>query len=352
MKILHITESFGGGVTSAINSYILNSQQHEHYLLASVRKGDTTGEEGNGLFKHMELVPRRLSSLVRVKPYIDRVQPDVIHLHSTYAGALIRALPFIPAQKIVYTPHGFAFLRGDHPMMLKAYRTIESLLARRTAVIAGCGLDEQRIAGELIEPGSTLGLVNVCDELPDVPAIRSLTSKPVIGMVGRISRQKGYDYFRNVADACRNVAHFKWIGGGDIQAMAELERAGIEVTGWRPRNEVVAHMKGLDLYFHSAAWDGFPISVLEAAKLGLPIALRRIGPFIAENLTTADDMDNACRQITAFVKGDPETRYALNQNSQNIQSLHSGEYLQASLETLYSRFNQRLDGERLVMSGS
>ena len=338
MKILHITESFGGGVTSAINSYILNSQQHEHYLLASVRKGDTTGEESRGLFKHMQLVPRRLSSLAKVKPYIDRVQPDVIHLHSTYAGALIRALPFIPAQKIVYTPHGFAFLRGDHPMVLKAYRAIESLLARRTAVIAGCGLDEQRIAGELIEPAHTLGLVNVCDELPDVPAVRSLTSKPVVGMVGRISRQKGHDYFRTLAESCHEVAHFKWIGGGDAQVMAEMVEAGIEVTGWRPRAEVIAHMKGLDLYFHTAAWDGFPISVLEAAKLDLPIALRCIGPFVAEGLSTAKDLAEAQRQVGAFANGDTSVQAELARNSQSIQRLHSGEQLQSSLESLYTRF--------------
>lgn len=349
MKILHITESFGGGVTSAINSYILNSQQHEHYLLASVRKGDTTGEESQGLFKHMELVPRRLSSLARVKPYIDRIQPDVIHLHSTYAGALIRALPFIPAQKIVYTPHGFAFLRGDHPLMLKAYRAIESLLARRTAVIAGCGMDEQRIAGELIEPGHTLGLVNVCDELPEVPTVRSLTSKPVVGMVGRISRQKGHEYFRAMAESCREIAHFKWIGGGDARAMAELEHAGIEVTGWRPRAEVIAHMQGLDLYFHTAAWDGFPISVLEAAKLDLPIALRRIGPFVAEGLVTAKDADDARKTVIAFAKGESSTLADLRLNCSSIRSLHSGEQLQSSLEDLYSRFTQRPAADHLAI---
>lgn len=348
MKILHITESFGGGVTSAINSYILNSQQHEHYLLASVRKGDTTGEESQGLFKHMELVPRRLSSLARVKPYIDRIQPDVIHLHSTYAGALIRALPFIPAQKIVYTPHGFAFLRGDHPLMLKAYRAIESLLARRTAVIAGCGMDEQRIAGELIEPGHTLGLVNVCDELPEVPTVRSLTSKPVVGMVGRISRQKGHEYFRAMAESCAEVAHFKWIGGGDAQVMADMVQAGIEVTGWRPRGEVIAHMKGLDLYFHTAAWDGFPISVLEAAKLNVPIALRCIGPFVAEGLSTARDLTEAEQQVFAFAKGDPAVLADLTRNSHNIQILHSGEQLQSSLEHLYARFTPQHAAKQLA----
>ncbi|QRY81987.1 glycosyltransferase family 4 protein [Pseudomonas sp. PDNC002] len=349
MKILHITESFGGGVTSAINSYILNSQQHEHYLLASVRKGDTTGEEGQGLFKHRELVPRRLSSLARVRPYIERIGPDVIHLHSTYAGALIRALPFIPAEKIVYTPHGFAFLRGDHPLMLKAYRWVESVLAKRTAVIAGCGLDEQRIAAELIRPEQTLGLVNICDELPAVAAIRSLTGKPVIGMVGRISRQKGHAYFQSVANACADVAHFKWIGGGDPQVMAEMERAGIEVTGWRPRAEVIAHMRGLDLYFHTAAWDGFPISVLEAAKLGLPVVLRRIGPFTAEGLATVSDPHSARQEIIAFANGESASCARARRNSESIQALHRGEQLRAALDDLYTRFAPQEVTSRLAV---
>ena len=255
----------------------------------------------------------------------------------------------LPAQKIVYTPHGFAFLRGDHPLMLKAYRAIESLLARRTAVIAGCGLDEQRIAGELIEPAHTLGLVNVCDELPQVPAVRSLTSKPVIGMVGRISRQKGHEYFRALAESCAKVAHFKWIGGGDAQVMAEMVEAGIEVTGWRQRGEVIAHMKGLDLYFHTAAWDGFPISVLEAAKLDLPIALRRIGPFVAEGLSTAQDLAEAQRQVIAFAQGDPAVLAQLSRNSQSIQGLHSGEQLQSSLENLYARFTPGHAVDRLAI---
>lgn len=338
LRILHITESFGGGVTSAINSYVLNAQQHQHYLFASIRDGDATGEESQGLLKGLELVPRRLSSLGRLKRHIEQLQPDVIHLHSTYAGAIGRLLPFLPASKLVYTPHGFAFLRGDHPLLLQAYRWVESVLARRTAVIAGCGLDEQRIAQRLIDPQRTLELINVCDDLPEIDALRNETSLPVIGMVGRIARQKGHAYFREVAQACRGIAHFKWIGGGDAQASAALQDAGVEVTGWITRQQVIAHMKGLDLYFHSAAWDGFPISVLEAAKLDLPLLLRHIGPFGTEGLATLANMDDAIREISAFAAQAPETLERARNNSREVQRHHTAENLQHALQSLYSRF--------------
>lgn len=338
LKILHVTESFGGGVTSAINSYVFNAQQHQHYLFASVRDGDATGEENQGLLHGMELVPRRLSSLMRLRQYIGQLQPDVIHLHSTYAGAIARMLPFVPARKLVYTPHGFAFLRGDHPLLLRTYQVIETLLARRTAVIAGCGLDEQRIAQRLIDPQRTLELINVCDDLPEVTAVHSETSLPVVGMVGRVARQKGHAYFREVAQACRGVAHFKWIGGGEADATQALLDAGVEVTGWITRPQVLAHMKGLDLYFHSAAWDGFPISVLEAAKLDLPILLRRIGPFVAEDLATLEQPAAAALELKAFAAGDSSARERARDNCLKIQRHHSAGNLQQALETLYSRF--------------
>lgn len=339
MKVLHITESLGGGVTSAINSYVLNSQQHDHFIFASKRQGDTTGEEDKGLLKGIKIVPRKLSSLIQLKIYIEEISPEIIHIHSTYAGFFCRLLPFINAKKVVYTPHGFAFLRNDHPLALKLYRIAERILVKRTRIIAGCGLDEKLIAESLIGKAKAIELINVCDALPCVNAIQNSTDKPVIGMVGRITAQKGLSYFKEIASACGHVAHFKWIGGGDEEATDALRGVGVEVTGWLTRPEVIAHMKGLDVYFHSAAWDGFPISVLEAAKLNLPIMLRRIGPFVAEGLETLQSLEHASREILSYVSGDPTALDHARRNTQKIQLHHSTVNLQKSLIELYSKFD-------------
>ena len=338
LKILHITESFGGGVTSAINSYASNAQQHDHYIFASTREQDITGEEGTGPAKEVMLVPRKLSSISLLKKYIHELSPDVTHIHSTYAGFFCRLLPFLDPQKIIYTPHGFSFLRNDHALAIKAYEIAEKALAKRTAMIAACGLHEKLMAEPLIGRENTVELINVCDDLPDVEKIECQTDKPVIGMVGRITDQKGFSYFRELAESCRNVVYFKWIGGGDSQASAGLREAGIEVTGWLSRHQVIAHMKGLDLYFHSAAWDGFPISVLEAAKLNLPIMLRKIGPFDAEGLETLPSIESAIKEVIAYSAGQPGVLERARSNTLKIQERHTTKNLQNSLSTLYARF--------------
>lgn len=344
LKILHVTEAFAGGVTSAINTYVAHSQQHEHFLFATTRDNDTTGEEGAGLFSDLRLAPRKLSSLFLLRDYIATTKPDVVHLHSTYAGFLVRALPFFPADKTIYTPHGFSFLRDDHPALCWLYRTIEKMWCRKSAVIAGCGLDEVKIAREQLKATETVELMNVCG-LVLVPPHEILErpepkprARPKIGMVGRVTSQKGFEYFAQVAKSCNDVADFVWIGGGGEPAMRRLAENGVFVTGWMTRLEVLEILSNLDLYFHSAAWDGFPISVLEAAQLDVPILLREIGPFISEGLSTVASVQDAIVEIRSYVDGVPYVRARAVDNIGLINARHSSDNLSQALQSLYSRW--------------
>ncbi|WP_155487378.1 glycosyltransferase, partial [Vibrio campbellii] len=68
-----------------------------------------------------------------------------------------------------------------------------------------------------------------------------------------------------------------WIGGGERELEDQLRAQGIKVTGMIPRDEVVSLLKTSDLYLHTAAWEGMPLTILEAAKLHLPMVIRSIG---------------------------------------------------------------------------
>ncbi|MFX7785070.1 glycosyltransferase, partial [Acinetobacter baumannii] len=61
-----------------------------------------------------------------------------------------------------------------------------------------------------------------------------------------------------------------WIGDGPSSAPR------VRVPGWAARDDVRAELAELDVYFHTAAWEGFPIAILDAAAMGLPILARRI----------------------------------------------------------------------------
>ena len=334
-KILHVTEAFGGGVTTAINTYVKHSNSFEHHLVASVRSEDLTGEELNGEFNSVKLVKRNLRGLFECFSFVKKLNPDVIHLHSTYAGFFMRIHPFIDKSKIIYTPHGFAFLRDDNVLFKKVYYYIEHLLASKTKYIAGCGMDETNIARSFGNKVNTHSLVNVCEPMVDKIKF-SGSDRLKIGMIGRVTPQKGVDFFASVASHLKNDVEFIWIGGGEQEGVKLLESAGVTVTGWLTRPNVIKHLLNLDYYFHSAAWDGFPISVLEAAEVGLPIMLREIGPFSAENLSCVKDEDAAIDEIALLITLDREANYRLSQNSENIRFTHTSEKLIEALKFIYN----------------
>ncbi|WP_434565628.1 glycosyltransferase [Vibrio chagasii] len=338
MKILHITESFGGGVTSAINSYVKNSSQFSHYLFATVRHQDETGEEQTGNFLSKMLVNRSVKSLFLLYKYIKKVKPDIVHLHSTYAGAIVRVLPFISKSKIVYTPHGFSFLRNESVLNKKLYFLIERILSRRTEVIAACGLDEKLIAQKFVHPFKTHEIINVCDEIEYATNHLPNRDRPCFVMVGRVSEQKGYVFFAEVAQKVTGFADMVWIGGGEDNATKLLVESGVKVTGWLERKDVLDHLSNADYYFHSAAWDGFPISVLEAAKMNKPMILRDIGPFSSEGLKTVCSVEQAVEEIKLLMKNDSLTKQRVKSNSEKINERHTKENLQKALNSLYDSF--------------
>lgn len=338
MKILHITESFGGGVTTAINSYVKNSTQFDHYLFATVRSNDLTGEENNIRFKEIFISRRNLSFIFQLRSVIKTLKPNAVHIHSTYAGFICRLLPFISKEKIIFTPHGYSFLRNDNFLLLKLYYLIEKLLARRVKYIAACGREENNISEKYLNAKNVIELCNVCEPFIVDSPIKMTLNLPVIGMVGRISEQKGYDFFLETALQLKGKAIFKWIGGGNSLLENRMRDAGVEVTGWLNRDLVISHLAGLDLYFHSAAWEGFPISVLEASKLAKPILLRRIGAFDAENLFTVKDVTESVFVINRWLEQDSEIVIKLSQISSEINRTHTELNLQNSLDILYRNF--------------
>lgn len=306
MKVMHVCESFGGGVTSAIISYVKHSNGIDHYLFATVRENDATGEEHGGLFRDVSLVSRNINALSQLKEFYRKVQPDIVHAHSSYAGVIVRLMPYINSRKIVYTPHAFAFLRLDSKFMTSGYKVIEKLLSFRTGAYIGCGRFECHLAKSLNKRASVYEIVNISNiNMPPTKNRRRTFDKFVVSMVGRVTEQKGFRIFADVATHCSSESvEFVWIGGGGDKAQTEiLSKAGVRVTGWLNRDQVLCELNHSSLYFHSALWEGFPISILEAAHLQIPIMPWAIQPFIHEGMFTVGSVEHAIQIVSNASSG-------------------------------------------------
>ncbi|NHU85372.1 glycosyltransferase family 4 protein [Kocuria sp. JC486] len=290
-RVLHVVEAFGGGVAAAVRDYVRALPECEHHLVCRLRpEADTLEPEWIDEFASIHRIDGgHMGATKFVRATLAQLRPDVVHAHSSYAGVWARtALVGIDGVRCVYTPHAWAFDREDKSAAeRRTYRSVERALSRRTDVLAGCSRAENQEARKW---GSKLKTVYVPNVAPDPQ--REITGAPiqewtdprgplVVGS-GRLTMQKDPEWFAQLIAALRasgESVRALWVGGGDDALQASLEAQDIEVTGWVDPGTVLEHLAQADLYVHTARWEGFPITVLEAARLDRPMAVRGIRAF-------------------------------------------------------------------------
>ena len=292
--VLHITEAFGGGIQTALCSYAKSTEGDpiRHLLLARLRPQDDTGLAIKNLFDEVETVDGGLLHFYRcARKAVLQYKPDIIHLHSSFAGFLCRFLPKGHA-KLVYTPHCYAFERRDIPdWKQEVYMRLETLGLSRIDVIAGCSERECELGLEL-GAKRAVHLNNYAELSPELMEDSQATSedneqhaetpRTKVVIVGRVSPQKDPEFLLETIDHLRSFPEFdqvqlQWLGGGDQDKEQELRAAGVDVTGMIPHHVLMKTLKDADLYLHTAAWEGMPLTLLEAARLNVPMVLRIIG---------------------------------------------------------------------------
>ena len=328
--VLHVVEAYGGGVAAVLTDYVASLPDVEHVVLAYRRPGSQIGNGLHGRAELIDLPSGKLAQLLAVQRTVRRLRPDVIHAHSSYAGGYVRAACRTYGARIVYSPHCYAFQRRDVPGVVRAgYWAMEAGLSFRTDAVAAVGAWEQVLAHKLPRP-RTVVLVPHHVQLP-MDLITSVDSDggPVVA-VGRIRPQKDPAFFAAAARDARLLGgnrEWRWVGGGDTHLEQLLRDSGVTVTGWQPRETVLRELAGAHAYVHTAAWEGNPVTVLEAATVGLPIVARDIPPVrhagvdrlaatpidLAQQVLALDDLDRwrtAMKESADFVSRTAATSQA------------------------------------------
>jgi glycosyltransferase involved in cell wall biosynthesis len=274
MRVLHVTEALGGGVQSAIANYIDHLPEIEHAVYSRARDGQSTYSWSRPV-AHERYEGGLAGFFVRLVRKVRQERPDIVHLHSSFAGAARAVLP--PGTAVVYSPHCYAMERRDLGAVPRAgFAAVEWMLARRTRAVVAVSPREADLSRRL---NARVPVVIALNPAPfSAPPSRATAADPAeVVMVGRISPQKDPGLFAAVAASTRDAPwRYVWIGDGDPEARAELVRAGVEVTGWTPPDKAAARVAAAQLYLHSAAWEGGPLSTIEAATLGTPVLARDI----------------------------------------------------------------------------
>ena len=72
-----------------------------------------------------------------IRRNINKIQPDIIHLHSTFAGFIVRTHYIFKSRKpkIIYCSHGWSFLMDIGFIKKYIYLSIEKILCAYTDLI-------------------------------------------------------------------------------------------------------------------------------------------------------------------------------------------------------------------------
>ena len=129
-KIMMVCEAFGGGVFSYV-SQLCNDmvENFEVYLVYSVRP-QTPKDYKNFLDKRIKLIElenfgskiKIINTIKKLRLIEKEIEPDIIHLHSSIAGAIGRIAFKGKKNTVIYTPHGYAhILMGRNTFKCKMY---------------------------------------------------------------------------------------------------------------------------------------------------------------------------------------------------------------------------------------
>lgn len=213
-----------------------------------------------------------------------KIQPDIISTHSTKAGFIGRIAGKTLNIPTLFTAHGWGFTDGRPPLQAFAFWAVERTTAAWAArIITVCESD--RAAAVRTHVTSSDRLVTIHNAMPDIDkALRAKPGKsPVrLVMVARLSHWKDQPTLLHALAGLKDLAwQLELIGDGplrgQLEALVQSLDLSARVTFLGFRRDVPAQIAEAQVFLLITKWEGFPRSILEAMRAGLPVVASDVG---------------------------------------------------------------------------
>lgn len=277
MKVLHVAETVKGGVATIINQIVNNSRVGKHYVLVPKNQDKEIEYNTITFFRSGRNINSFLNLLAVFIKSIFKLKPDVIHIHSTFAGvicrlALILVYPF-HRPKVIYCPHAFAFMMGNSSIKKLFYSWVEIFLSVVTKKIICTSVYEKKLAESYgIKDSKLIVIYNSVCQPTDVEIINKESDSELnLIFIGRFDYQKGFDMVLAISeDESINV---KITAVGDfVNERREISRGrNINFTGWISKNEMGKYLVAADALIMPSRWESFGLVAVEAQSYRIPI---------------------------------------------------------------------------------
>jgi glycosyltransferase involved in cell wall biosynthesis len=248
---------------------------------------------------------RDTRALAEIYAALRRVQPDLVSVHSSKAAILGRIATRLLGLPVVFTAHGWNFTPGIARREAVVYRWIEQLASPLASqAISVSEFDRKLSIDEKVFSADRI--ITIHNGMPDIdPSLRADPGRSPVRflMIARFEPQKDHPtLFQALAPLSPAPWQLDLIGDGPLlpQAQAMARELGLSerIRFWGQRMDVAQRLAEAQVAVLSTNWEGFPRSILEAMRAGLPVVASAVGG-IAESVHDG---------VNGFVvpRGDPD----------------------------------------------
>ncbi|BBW97698.1 glycosyltransferase family 4 protein [Geobacillus sp. FSL W8-0032] len=373
VRLLYICEAMGGGVRRHLLDIIENIDLglYDIHLIYGRNRADQVflsslpnlKQKGIYLYEIKELdreisLKKDTKALIEMIKIINSINPDIVHCHSSKAGALGRAAAYLCGIKnIVYTPHAYmAQSLNLSQKKMKFYVGLEKLFSKITKLTINVSEGERQFALQngIVTINNSTVIYNGIPRKEKPQKIRG-NNRIIIGTVARLSEQKDPITFYNIAKniICKyESVDFRYVGDGPFYEILKnkiesdnLQRR-IQLVGFK--NNISDQLQEFDIFITTSLYEGMPYALIEALAEGLPI----VGTNVTGNNEIIFDGINGYLFNIKDVNGAVQVLEHLINNPEKIKSLGEQSYkiyiekftiekMIKKLELTYQEFERR-----------
>lgn len=303
-KIVLITECMEKGVGKHVIDLYQNLEKDENMKVYVLYGKKRASEEYKNAIKEDDAIElltlersigiNDIKSFFEIRKVLKKINPDVVHCHSSKAGFSGRiAAKTLGVKKIIYSPHAYFFLKYDEKSFKrKIFIFAEKILSKfftNKTITTSKGEDDVFIKYKLdnadkkilIEHGIKVAELSKEQIAQERKKYNVSEENIFIGSMARFEEQKDpvgtFEIMKRISQKNNKVKCVFWGNGSFFEEVEKMNKEAnniVMLPGETSTPEI--NLKSLDLYLTASLYEGLPYTLLTSLASGLPIVASNV----------------------------------------------------------------------------